>query len=343
AILPELTSSLPAARWTNPSGWHLTLAFLGQVRPEFSAEVVKVGERAVDGLGQAQLRLDGAGGFPHERRARVLWTGVSGDTEVLVTQATRLSAAAKEAGLRFEEREYSPHLTLARLPVPAPLPEPLVGLVTQAAAASPPFQARELCCYRSTPTPRGARYRVVRAFPLTGSSWRHRPGARTGSIPWTVEPVAPTLLPCRSPRIPPRARWAAFWSAGGGACWRASTTAPVTGCAGPTCSSWRTGPARRRWSRPSWPICQGRWGRAARRSGSRWSPPAPDSPGPPTCSRGTGSRTRRHRGGRSGSRTACASPPWTGRRPTWSTPGRRRSPPATPTTSAARPPAPPRG
>jgi RNA 2',3'-cyclic 3'-phosphodiesterase len=170
AVMPELTGALPAARWTNPSGWHLTLAFLGQVRPEFSAEVVKVGERAVDGLGQAQLRLDGAGGFPNERRARVLWTGVSGDTEVLVTLATRLSAAAKEAGLRFEEREYSPHLTLARLPVPAPLPEPLVGLVTQAAAASPPFQARELCCYRSTPTPRGARYRVVRAFPLTGSS-----------------------------------------------------------------------------------------------------------------------------------------------------------------------------
>jgi RNA 2',3'-cyclic 3'-phosphodiesterase len=170
AVLPELTGTLPAARWTNPSGWHLTLAFLGQVRPEFSAEMLTVGERAVAGLGAAELRLDGAGGFPSERRARVLWAGVSGDTEVLVTLATRLATACREAGLRFEEREYTPHLTLARLPVPAPLPEPLVELLTQAVAASPPWEARELCCYRSTPTPRGARYRVVRTFPLTGSS-----------------------------------------------------------------------------------------------------------------------------------------------------------------------------
>jgi 2'-5' RNA ligase len=169
AVMPELTGALPAARWTNPSGWHLTLAFLGQVRPEFSAEVLTVGERAAAGLGPAELRLDGAGGFPNERRARVLWAGVSGEVEVLVTLAARLAAASKEAGLRFEERAYTPHLTLARLPVPAPLPESLVELLTQAVAASPPFQARELCCYRSTPTPRGARYRVVRTFPLTGS------------------------------------------------------------------------------------------------------------------------------------------------------------------------------
>jgi RNA 2',3'-cyclic 3'-phosphodiesterase len=169
AVMPELTGALPAARWTNPSGWHLTLAFLGQVRPEFSAEVLTVGERAAAGLGPAELRLDGAGGFPNERRARVLWAGVSGEVEVLVTLAARLAAGSKEAGLRFEERAYTPHLTLARLPVPAPLPESLVELLTQAVAASPPFQARELCCYRSTPTPRGARYRVVRTFPLTGS------------------------------------------------------------------------------------------------------------------------------------------------------------------------------
>jgi 2'-5' RNA ligase len=170
AALPELTGTLPAARWTNPSGWHLTLAFLGQVRLEFSAEVVTVGERAVAGLGPARLRLEGAGGFPNERRARVLWAGVSGDVEVLVSLATRLAAACKAAGLRFEEREYTPHLTLARLPVPGPLPEHLLRQLTDAAAASPPWEARELCCYRSTPTPRGARYRVVRTFPLAGAS-----------------------------------------------------------------------------------------------------------------------------------------------------------------------------
>jgi len=102
AVLPELGQVLPAARWTSPSGWHLTLAFLGHVRPEFSAEVVTVGEGAVAGLGPVRLRLDGAGGFPSQRRARVVWAGLSGDVEVLVALASRLAAGCKEAGLPFE-------------------------------------------------------------------------------------------------------------------------------------------------------------------------------------------------------------------------------------------------
>jgi RNA 2',3'-cyclic 3'-phosphodiesterase len=170
AALPELGRILPAARWTNPGGWHLTLAFLGHVRPEFSAEVATVGERAVPGLGPAELRLEGAGCFPGQRRARVLWAGVSGDVEVLATLATRLAAACKEVGLRFEEREYHPHLTLARLPTPGPVPDAVLDQISHAVAADPSWEARELCCYRSTLSPRGARYRVVRTFPLTRSS-----------------------------------------------------------------------------------------------------------------------------------------------------------------------------
>ncbi len=178
ATLPELGRVLPAARLAAQGGWHLTLAFLGQVRPEFSSEVVAVGEAAVAGVGPAVLRLQGAGAFPDERRARVLWAGVAGDVEVLTRLAANLAAACREAGLRVEERELQPHLTLARLPKPAPVPGASVDLVTAATAASPPWEARELCCYRSTTTNRGTRYQVVRAFPLAGT--RGRPGSDTG-------------------------------------------------------------------------------------------------------------------------------------------------------------------
>jgi 2'-5' RNA ligase len=168
ALLPEISSAVPDARIAAPAGWHLTLAFLGQVRPESAADLVKVGEAAVAGLRQAALRLEGAGGFPNERRARVLWAGVAGDVEVLATLASKLAGESRQAGLRFEERELHPHLTLARLPRPAPLPEEIIGRIAEAAASSPPWQARELCCYRSTLTRNGARYQVVRSFPLTG-------------------------------------------------------------------------------------------------------------------------------------------------------------------------------
>jgi 2'-5' RNA ligase len=125
--LPRLEPLLGQARVTPPGGWHLTLAFLGQVRPELADEVVRVGEAAVAGI-----------------------------PPVL-------------AGLRAEDRVLHPHLTLARFSRPAPVPQEALALIAGAAEASQPWEARELACYRSIlGGPRGARYRVVREFPLAG-------------------------------------------------------------------------------------------------------------------------------------------------------------------------------
>jgi 2'-5' RNA ligase len=170
AALPRLEPLLPGARLAPPGGWHLTLAFLGQVQPEMADEVVRVGEAAVAGVGPARLRLEGAGTFPESgRKARVLWTGIGGDTEALVRLAAALSSASKAAGLRSEDRPLAPHLTLARFSTPAPVPQEALDLVAAAAAESEPWEARELACFRSTlGGPRGARYRVVREFSLTG-------------------------------------------------------------------------------------------------------------------------------------------------------------------------------
>jgi 2'-5' RNA ligase len=169
AALPRLEPLLGTARLAPPGGWHLTLAFLGQVRAELADEVVRVGEAAVAGVAPARLRLEGAGTFPEGRRARVLWAGVGGDAEVLVRLSAALAEACKAAGLRSEDRPLVPHLTLARFSTPVRVATEALDLVAAAAAAGPSWEARELACYRSTlGGPRGARYRVVREFPLTG-------------------------------------------------------------------------------------------------------------------------------------------------------------------------------
>jgi RNA 2',3'-cyclic 3'-phosphodiesterase len=169
AALPDLAPLLSGARLTAPGGWHLTLAFLGQVRPELADAVVRVGEAAAAGAPAARLRLEGSGAFPSGRRARVLWAGLGGDTDVLVRLAASLAAECRRAGLRFEERPLVPHLTLARFSTPAPVPAAALELVAGAAAAGAEWEARALACYRSIlGGARGARYRVVREFPLAG-------------------------------------------------------------------------------------------------------------------------------------------------------------------------------
>ena len=166
AALPTLEPLLPGARLTAPGGWHLTLAFLGQVRAELADAVVQAGEAATAGVPVARVRLEGGGAFPSRGRARVLWAGIGGEADVLVRLAAALAAECRAAGLRSENRPLVPHLTLARFPEPAAVPQPALDLVADAAAAGPGWHARELACFRSTLTNRGARYQVVRAFPL---------------------------------------------------------------------------------------------------------------------------------------------------------------------------------
>ena len=98
----------------------------------------------------------------------MLWTGIGGDAEVLVRLAAALSGLqGRRPALRGPAAGPAPDP--GPLLHPGPVAQEALDLVAGAAAASPPWEARELACYRSTlGGPRGARYRVVREFPLTG-------------------------------------------------------------------------------------------------------------------------------------------------------------------------------
>lgn len=97
-------------RWTAVDGWHLTLAFLGEVAEEQLPALH-------EGLGQVAgehrplgLRLAQGGRFGD----RTLWVGVQGDTRELGLLAEDVGAAAVAAGCAGGEFDYHPHLTLAR-------------------------------------------------------------------------------------------------------------------------------------------------------------------------------------------------------------------------------------
>ncbi|MDT0344203.1 RNA 2',3'-cyclic phosphodiesterase [Streptomyces litchfieldiae] len=106
--------TLPGAgrlRWTEPAGWHLALAFYGDVPeeavPELGARLARAVRRQVPG----EVWLAGGGRFAQ----RVLWAGVAGDRDVLVRLADSATAAARRTGLDMPERRaHRPHLTLAR-------------------------------------------------------------------------------------------------------------------------------------------------------------------------------------------------------------------------------------
>lgn len=105
---------LPGAdglRWASRPGWHLTLAFMGEVDEELLPELRVRLARAAHRTPPFPLRLHGGGHFGR----RTLWTGAAGDLDELRLLAERADAAARRAGVAMDEhRRYQAHLTLAR-------------------------------------------------------------------------------------------------------------------------------------------------------------------------------------------------------------------------------------
>ena len=118
AALGEIAARLrpagtPAVRWTDPNGIHLTLKFIGEVEPAKGAAIRKAlpAVRAPRAIATA---FRGLGWFPNARRPRVLWAGVEAGNE-LAELAAAIEEQLAPLGIPREEREFRPHLTLARI------------------------------------------------------------------------------------------------------------------------------------------------------------------------------------------------------------------------------------
>ena len=107
----------PEVRWTSPSRWHLTVAFMGSA-PERVVEDVVDGVGAVaDRAAPIGLAVTGGGCFPDVTRAKVLWAGVDGvdgAVEDLGRLARGIRSACAVAGAAPEGGAFVPHLTLGR-------------------------------------------------------------------------------------------------------------------------------------------------------------------------------------------------------------------------------------
>jgi RNA 2',3'-cyclic 3'-phosphodiesterase len=175
AVLDELEAAVaplrpawPMLRWTGRPAWHLTLAFLGEVGDDTAAALAPRLGRAAHRHPSLSLSFAGAGAFPAAGRARVLWSGITGDRVALTELARSVAAGARRAGAPppDEGRRFRPHITLARCRDPAnvrPLVQALEGY------AGTPWTAPEIHLIRSYLGPT-QRYETVAAWPLRGSA-----------------------------------------------------------------------------------------------------------------------------------------------------------------------------
>ncbi|HEX7050291.1 MAG TPA: RNA 2',3'-cyclic phosphodiesterase [Longimicrobiales bacterium] len=112
ATLPLRETGLPI-RWLEPESIHLTLKFLGWVRPENADAMGRIMADAAAKTDPFVLSLDGYGAFPSIRRPRVIWAGVEA-TPPLRCLKHDVEWAFAPHGFEREVRAFQPHITLGR-------------------------------------------------------------------------------------------------------------------------------------------------------------------------------------------------------------------------------------
>lgn len=143
--LQALAGGVPGARWVEPKSYHLTLRFIGEADQPTAEEIdAALAEVAAPGF---ELQLACVGQFGTGRRARLLWTGVEAAPE-LAHLARKIDRAVVAAGLAPEDRNFTPHVTIARLR-DAPMDRVMRFLSENALFRAPPFTVGHFTLYES--------------------------------------------------------------------------------------------------------------------------------------------------------------------------------------------------
>jgi 2'-5' RNA ligase len=159
--LEQLQSSIEwlgrGVKWTQSRGMHLTLKFLGDVPDEKINDVIAALERACEGTAAFKMRMKGTGCFPSPKRPRVYWAGLNGGKPLLTLQE-RVEKEIEPLGFPREKRDFTPHLTIARIKEPIGK-DRITRAVLDYELESEPVQVTEVLLMQSILKPAGAEYR----------------------------------------------------------------------------------------------------------------------------------------------------------------------------------------
>ena len=161
--LQIMQDGIPGARWMDPSNFHLTLRFIGDIEAGLAREIA----HELDGvqLRPFRLALKGVGLFggnkPHS-----LYAGVeeNGELRRLHDLHERI---CQVLGLPAEGRKFVPHVTLARLNQPDPRALQR-WIEVHSLYRSPGFAVSQFVLFSSRPLRGGGPYAVEEAYPLAG-------------------------------------------------------------------------------------------------------------------------------------------------------------------------------
>jgi 2'-5' RNA ligase len=159
--LANARGGVHGARWMEPSDYHVTLRFIGDVdlhvAREIDATLAEIARPPVP------IRFEGLGWFGGDK-PRAIVARVKPNPALTELQAEH-ERRLRRIGLAPEPRNFTPHVTLARLRSvrPAAVAD---YLTTRGALVAPEFEATRFVLYSSRDSVGGGPYVIEAAYPL---------------------------------------------------------------------------------------------------------------------------------------------------------------------------------
>ncbi|KXB01250.1 hypothetical protein AKJ44_02760 [candidate division MSBL1 archaeon SCGC-AAA261F17] len=98
-----------------PQNIHLTLRFLGDVPEKRLSKIKNAIRDAKDIADPFNLHVSGLGVFPNPNYMRVVWAGVSDGSNPTTALRQKLDKNLAKINLPSDNKEFTPHLTIARV------------------------------------------------------------------------------------------------------------------------------------------------------------------------------------------------------------------------------------
>jgi len=152
-------------KWVAVDNIHLTLKFLGEVDENKLPEISKITEETASSYKPFQLAVENVGYFGG-KSATVLWVGTGEGTGALLQIQKNLETRLAAIGYPAEEREFSSHITIARIK------NHKAGVkIAQLAQEYKNFKlgtlsVNSICVYKSQLTPDGPIYTLLGSYKL---------------------------------------------------------------------------------------------------------------------------------------------------------------------------------
>ncbi len=155
-------------RWTKPGSVHLTLKFFGSISERDIEHIIGLLKDSVKSFKPLMLTAEKVGVFPNARQPRVLWLGITGGDNSLMTLQKQIDDDLHGIGFPREERPFRPHLTLGRTKAHRGIEGLSVVLEEFKDYRAGALPVAGLTLYRSDLRPEGPVYTRLGYFPLGG-------------------------------------------------------------------------------------------------------------------------------------------------------------------------------